>query len=151
MVAVNGRATAAPPVGDAGEQEALVRLNKALAASIEGDLCLVTATGESLVLPDPVRRVLAAATEMLTHGEALKLVPVHAELSTSQAAALLSISRPHLIKLLDEGVIPYRRVGTHRRIGLRDLSTYLSQRSAHSRDLLAQMARIAEESAGGYD
>lgn len=74
-----------------------------------------------VVLP---ARVFDALLELLRHtaeGNAVTLVPVHAELNTQQAAVLLDVSRPHLVKLLESGAIPFRRAGRHRRIRAEDL------------------------------
>ena len=126
-------------------------MREVLAVAAAGDLCLRTAAGELLPLPESVHRVLAEATTVLARGDALTLVPPQAELSTTQAAALLGVSRPQLIKLLATQAIPYRRVGSHRRVSLLDLQAYAARRHAKSLDLLNAMAHIAEESAGGYD
>jgi len=151
MITADPREGTSPVLGDARDQAALARVHDMLATATDGELRLVSAAGESLPLPDALRRVLAVATDVLARGEAVTLVPLPPELSVSQAAAVLGVSRPHLITLLDDGALPSRRVGTHRRIDLHDLSAYMTHRHARSRDLLTEMARIAEESPGGYD
>src|SRR2546430_17354155 len=76
---------------------------------------LATADGRQHSLPYFLVRALHMLTTLLAQGEDVALVPVHKELTTYEAAALLNVSRPFLIKLLDEGVIPSTKVGTHRR------------------------------------
>jgi excisionase family DNA binding protein len=69
-------------------------------------------------------RVLAHILGELARGHGVSLVPMEAELTTNEAARQLKVSRPFLIGLLEKGEIPYRRVGSHRRIRYRDLMAY---------------------------
>lgn len=77
-------------------------------------------------------------------------MPVHKELTTHQAAALLNVSRPFLVKLLDEGLIPSTKVGTHRRVRLDDVLAYRQQRAEKNTRRLAEMLSYAQQH-GGYD
>ena len=91
--------------------------------------------------------------ELLTataEGDDATIVRSAREVTTQQAAKLLNVSRPTVIKLIDEGVLPARKVGSHRRVPLADLLTYHHQMIAQRRAVLDQMTADAEE-LGMYD
>ena len=81
----------------------------------------------------------------MARGNAVTLIPVHAELTTREAAGMLNISRPSLIQVLDEGKIEYRRIGTHRRIRFDSLMKYKRQADAARRAALAGLAAYDQE------
>jgi len=86
----------------------------------------------------------------MAKGNAVTLIPVHAELTTQQAAQILNVSRPFLIEQLEKGVIPYRKVGTHRRVMFKDLMEY-KQTMDHSRlNALEELSAIDQELGLGY-
>src|ERR1022692_3266542 len=77
---------------------------------------LVDPDGETTEIPESVFHALKLVVQSMAQGQAITLVPLGEELTTQEAADLLHVSRPLLTKLLDEGVIPHHKVGTHRRV-----------------------------------
>ncbi len=89
-------------------------------------------------------------TEM-ADGNAVKVVPVHTELTTQEAADLFNASRRYLIKLLESNALPYYRTGKHRRIRFSDLMRYKAERDQASADAMNELSRQAQELRIGYE
>jgi excisionase family DNA binding protein len=104
-----------------------------------------SAPDEPLVLPVAAVRLLGALLTELAKGNAVTLVPYHAELTTQEAANILNVSRPFVISLLESGQVPYHKVGTHRRIRFADLMIYKRRRDAESEKALREIAAISQE------
>lgn len=134
------------------ESAAMARLHAGLDA-----LCaqhatprLVGTAGDSIEIPPSAFEALRVVVDAMARGQTITLVPVGKELTSQQAAELLLVSRPHLIKLLDRGEIPFHRVGHHRRIRVEDVLAYRGRRSDERERALAELARMSQD-AGGYD
>ncbi len=90
---------------------------------------LVSPTGERQEVPTEIFNLLSYIVDALSEGKGVNVMPVNAKLTTQQAADHLGISRPTLVKLLEQGEIPFTKVGRHRRVTLEDLIEY--ERSAN--------------------
>jgi excisionase family DNA binding protein len=105
---------------------------------------------EQITLSPKVARMLLDILTSMAKGEALTLIPYHAELTTQQAADYLNVSRPYLIKILEEHKIPFHKTGTHRRILFEDLVNYKTSIDSQRRQILDELAAESQE-LGGYD
>lgn len=125
-------------------------LSRLLATKPAADRARVKLDGRELILP---RMALALLRDLLTEiakGNAVTVVPTHAELTTQEAANLLNVSRPHLVKLLEEGRIAFTKAGVHRRIRYQDLMAYRQKRDKDSHKLLDELAAQGQEHNMGY-
>jgi excisionase family DNA binding protein len=100
---------------------------------------LVGSDGTELKIPVPVYEVLLWVVARMASGQAFTLAPLHQELTTQEAAELLNVSRPYLIRLLDRGEIPYTKTGTHRRVRLTDVLEYRKRRYERTGEMLKAM------------
>ena len=107
-------------------------------------------TDEQVELPAAAVRLLVELLAAMAEGKAVTLIPIHAELTTQQAADLLGVSRPFLIKQLEDDVIPYRRVGTHRRVLFSDLMKYKHEIDEKRINALDELTQQAHELDMGY-
>jgi len=114
------------------------------------ELRLQLGDGGVLLLPRPAVELLRRALLELAQGHAVAVTAVDAELTTQEAANHLKMSRPHLIRLLEEGKIRFRRVGTHRRIRFGDLEAYRETVEEEGREAVAAVAGQAPKRRTGY-
>ncbi len=105
---------------------------------------------ETILLPASAVALLKDILEAMASGNSITMIPHHAELTTVEAAGILNVSRPYLIKLLESGEIRFRKVGTHRRILMEDLMAYKEKSEKQSRAAMNELVALSEE-LGLYD
>lgn len=105
---------------------------------------------EPIELPAGAVALLMDILEAMAAGRGVTIIPENAELTTVQAAAVLNVSRPFLIKLLEDGRIPYRTVGKHRRVRMEDVMAYKAAIDREREAVLDQLAAEAQEQDMGY-
>jgi excisionase family DNA binding protein len=102
-------------------------------------------SSETVTIPTVAFRLLVTTLAQMASGNAVRLIPHHAELTTQEAAELLNVSRPNLVRLLDEGCIPFHRVGRHRRVLFKDVMTYKAEHRRARAAALDELGRLDQE------
>jgi excisionase family DNA binding protein len=96
-------------------------------------------------IPAPAAYLLVQILDEMSHGNAVKLLPIHAELTTQETADLLNVSRPTLIRLLNEGKMEFHKVGTHRRVPFKSALAYKKQIDKERKAALAELVAYDQE------
>ena len=139
----------APMLPSEAEARVAAELARKIAARLgEGatlKLQLEGKKGEAEPLPPVAARLVLDLLEELARGNAVTVSAIEAEITTQQAADLLNISRPSLIQLLDDGKLPYRRIGTHRRIPLEAVLAYKAEAYTNRKAALDEMSALHQE------
>ena len=138
------------PTADEAELAAEVSRHLSRVKHESAELRIQVDGGEMLPLPKAVGDLLYRLVTETAQGNAVTLIPVHAELTTQEAADYLNVSRPHLIKLLERGELQFNMVGTHRRIKFSDLDAYRQARETERRRVMDELAAQSQDLGMGY-
>ncbi|AFZ55853.1 helix-turn-helix domain-containing protein [Anabaena cylindrica FACHB-243] len=130
------------------ETEAIKQLAELLKQ--ENSQLRLVANGQEVAVSDSVFDVLREIVREMALGNYVSIVTYNPELTTQQAADLLNVSRPYLIKLLEQGELPYIMVGTHRRVRFGDLMKYKENRDIKRDKFLTELTQMSQE-AGFYE
>lgn len=140
-----GAQTYLPEAEDRGELRDFAEALRELEASFETDsaskAALVDPQGRTRPIPEEIFRILDQVTNALADGDGITVIPQDMMMTTQQAADFLGVSRPTLVRLLEEGEIPFDRPGRHRRVRLRDLVEYQDAFRAERRAALRELQR----------
>jgi excisionase family DNA binding protein len=142
-----------PTPEEALSAKAASRTLASIIPSLDEDLDIQIHEGKDdqrLKLPTSAVRLLLDILEQMARGNAITLIPVHAELTTQQAADVLNVSRPFVVKLIDEGKLPFRKVGAHRRIKFEDLMAFKTKIDNQRLEALNKLVEQAQDLDMGY-
>lgn len=146
--------TAAPTEADTRlAEESSRRLARVLSRHCGSFQITIHAEGENdetVTIPAPAVQLLTEILTQMSQGNAVAAIPVQAELTTQQAADLLNVSRPFLVRLIEEGTIPCRKVGTHRRIRFKDVVDYKRSIDEKRLGVLEELSAQAQQLDMGY-
>ncbi len=124
-------------------------------AKTSGDFTFTVAgdggTTTQLRIPSSALQLLSVAMSEMACGNGVSLLPLHAELTTQQAADFLNVSRPYVVGLLEKGEMAFRKVGNQRRVQLREVVAYKARTDIDRRAALDELVREARELRLGYD
>ena len=103
-------------------------------------------TEEKIKIPIKALKLLEKILKAMSKGQPISIVPIATEMTTQAAAEFLGCSRPHLVKLLENGKIPFTKIGKHRRVKFEDISSYKTESKNKQKELLLEIMNADEES-----
>lgn len=137
------------------EQKAAIKSYATLASALpqintEATEIEIEETQDKIIIPSRALKLLGDILKAMSEGKPISIVPVATEVTTQKAAEILGCSRPHLVKLLEEGIIPFTKVGKHRRIMFDDMVKYKQVMKEEQKKHLIELMN-ADEETGLYD
>lgn len=147
MTTTRSRSPLVPDADDASAAgEALQQLKGFLATHSDASVVTLRVDDDdALVVPREAAELFARVLAHMAAGEGVTVLPAHAELTTQQAADILNVSRPYLIKLLECGAVDFRLVGRHRRIRLDSLMDYMREDDRKRRQAADELSSLTQE------
>lgn len=139
-----------PIVPSAHDIELAREASQTLATKAEADLKVHLDDGREIILPKAATRLLQYLLTEMSQGNAVTIFPLHAELSTQEAADVLNVSRPYLIALLERNELPFHKVGTHRRVKFSDLRAFQLRKEGERKSAMQELADQAQDEGMGY-
>lgn len=136
------------PVSIAESEEEQVR--KLAQMMLRQRAALVGPDDQRHEIPDSVYRLLLSVLKIMQEGKAVSIVPQMQELTTQRAANLLGVSRQFFVRLLDDQKLPFHRIGTHRRVYLKDVLEFRKRRDQQRKESIKRIAK-EEVARGTYD
>lgn len=127
--------------------DSLAAVIKQLTADTEIE---IEETNDKIVVPLRALKLFGSILKAMSEGKPISIVPLATEVTTQKAAEILGCSRPHLVKMLEEGKIPFVKIGKHRRILFEDVMEYKKQMKAEQKKHLVEMMNL-DEDLGIYD
>lgn len=138
--------TSLPNTEDVGlARSSAQELSALLARMPRAERARVKLDGHDLILPRQALALLRDILSEMAQGNAVTIVPTHAELTTQEAANILNVSRPYLVKLLETGEIAHHKINKHRRIRFEDLMAYKQEQAKKSSKALDDLAKQAQQ------
>ncbi|MEK6541358.1 MAG: excisionase family DNA-binding protein [Pseudomonadota bacterium] len=137
-------------VPDESDSELAKTASRVLARARDQRITVRLDDGTELFLPKMLTELMVQMLTELSYGNAVTIVPIHAELTTQEAANHLNVSRPFLIKQLEKGALPFHKVGSHRRVKFTDLRVFRAEFENRREAAMQSLATEAQELGLGY-
>lgn len=142
--------SSAPVLPTESDSRLAAEASRELSRKLTEELKVRLDDGTELVLPRSAARLLVHLLTEMAQGNAVTIIPIHAELTTQEAAEFLGVSRPFLVRLLEEKKIPFHKAGTHRRIKFLDLEAFKKKFKSAQNEALDELTQQAQELGLGY-
>ena len=119
-------------------------------AQLAGRSTQVQIGSERITMPKNVVQIMLEVMTQVANGQQVSVLPKDTDLTTAETADLLNVSRPYVVQLLNEGKLPFRMVGTHRRVLLEDAVQYKETQRKKSLEIMAELSKEAQDLGYGY-